>query len=65
MSYVLIKKHDNQHTHIQFAGSFQEQPVTWDTQFFTLDGYNAQESIEKKSLNNFFIFKPVKTMFLN
>jgi len=53
MSYVLIKKYDNQHAHIKFAGSFQNQAVTWDTQFFTLEGYNAQESIENKSLKQF------------
>ncbi len=54
MSYVLIKKYDNQHTHIKFAGSFQDQAVTWDTHFFTLDGYNAQESIKNESLKQFF-----------
>jgi len=46
MSYVLIKKYDNQHAHIKFAGSFQNQAVTWDTQF-------SQESIENKSLKQF------------
>jgi len=53
MSYILIKKYDNQHSHIKFSGSFQDQAVTWDTRFFTLDGYNAQESIKNKSQKQF------------
>lgn len=46
MSYELIKQYDSQHTHIKFNGSFQGKTVTWDTQFFTLNGHNSQENIK-------------------
>lgn len=58
MSYQLIKQYDNQHTHIKFTGSFQDHAITWDTHFFTLDGYNSQHSIENKSLKQFLYIEP-------
>lgn len=61
MSYLLIKQYDNQHTHIKFAGSFQDHAVTWDTHFYTLNGYNSQESIENKSLKQFLYIEPGDT----
>ena len=43
MSYKLIKQADTQFAHLQFEGPFQGQTVTWDTHFFTLQGYQSQQ----------------------
>ena len=55
MTYTLIKQVNTQYAHIKFAGSFQGKTVTWDTHFFTLDGYssenNDEENITKQFIN--------------
>ena len=45
MSYTLIQQKNSQHAHIKFTGSFQGQTVTWDTHFFTLNGYSKEKNI--------------------
>ena len=55
MSYTLIEQVNTQYAHIKFEGSFQGKTVTWDTHFFTLDGYssetNGEQNITKQFIN--------------
>lgn len=53
MSYKLIQQTDSQLAHIQFEGLFQGETVTWDTHFFTLNGYFAQEEDNNKIQKQF------------
>lgn len=53
MSYTLIQQFNNQVAHIKFNGLFQGKEVTWDTHFFTLQGYMAQENIKDTKLKQF------------
>jgi len=61
MSYELIKKYDNQHTHIKFEGCFQGQLVVWDTHFHTLINYNSQQKITNKVSKQFINIEPSDT----
>ena len=53
MSYTLIEQVNSQYAHIKFEGLFQGKTVTWDTHFFTLDGYSSENSDEKKITKQF------------
>ena len=44
MSYTLIEQVNTQYAHIRFEGPFQGKTVTWDTHFFTLDGYSSEKN---------------------
>lgn len=61
MSYTLIKEYNKQHSHIMFDGSFQGKPVTWDTHFFTLEGYYEKENIQDTNMRQFIDIKPTKS----
>lgn len=54
MTYKLIQQTDNQCAHIQFNGPFQGDTVTWDTHFYTLDGYISQQE-DKAQIKKQFI----------
>jgi len=45
MTYTLIQQLNNKLAHLTFKGPFQGRTVTWDTHFFTLDAYTAQEKV--------------------
>jgi len=53
MPYTLIQQHNTQLAHIKFSGPFQGETVIWDTHFFTLKGYMAQENIKVTKLKQF------------
>lgn len=53
MPYTLIQKFNTQHSHIKFNGTFQGKTVTWNTHFFTLEGYNAKVNIEDTNMKQF------------
>lgn len=58
MTYSLIN-HDSPHfAHIKFDGPFQGRSVTWDTYFFTLKGYIAQNNIKNANLKQFINIEP-------
>lgn len=57
MSYKLIQQTDTQLAHFQFDGSFQGKAVTWDTHFFTLNGYLSQEKNNEKNIKQFIDIK--------
>lgn len=57
MSYTVIKEYNKQHSHIVFDGTFQGKPVTWDTHFFTLNGYNQENNIQDTNLKQFIDIK--------
>ena len=54
MSYTLIEQVNTQYAHIKFEGPFQGKTVTWDTHFFTLDGYSS-ENDDKQNVTKQFI----------
>lgn len=60
MSYKLIKQNDSQLAHIQFEGPFQGKTVTWDTHFFTLNSYVAQQSNKIDTQKQFIDIEPVE-----
>ena len=57
MSYTLIEQVNTQYAHIKFEGSFQGKTVTWDTHFFTLDGYSSIHNHEQKITKQFINIK--------
>lgn len=57
MSYTLIEQVSTQYAHIKFEGSFQGKTVTWDTHFFTLDGYSAENNDEQNITKQFINIK--------
>ena len=59
MSYKLIQQTDSQIAHIQFEGLFQGETVTWDTHFFTLNGYKAQQEDNNKIQKQFIDIEPI------
>lgn len=58
MSYTLIHQFNAQHAHIEFTGHFKGEIVTWDTDFFTLDGFLEEENIKDTNLKQFIDIKP-------
>ena len=60
MPYTLIKKHHDQYCHLSFKGLFQDNEVTWDTHFFTLDGYRLEEDIKNTELKQFIDIQALK-----
>ena len=61
MSYTLINQINNQLAHFSFNGPFQGKTVTWDTHFFTLKGYIAQEKIKNTKLKQFIDIQPIES----
>jgi len=54
MSYTLIEQVNTQYAHLKFEGPFQGKTVTWDTHFYTFDGYsskNKETNITKQFIN--------------
>ena len=61
MTYILIEQFDTQHSHIQFDGDFQGKTVTWNTDFFTLSGYNADKNIQDTKMKQFIQIEPTNS----
>ena len=59
MSYKLIQQTDSQLAHLQFEGPFQGQTVTWDTHFFTLQGYQSQHQHKTSCDKQFIDIEPI------
>ena len=59
MSYKLIQQTDSQLAHLQFEGQFHGQTVTWDTYFFTLQGYQSQHTQEASCDKQFIDIEPI------
>ena len=55
MLYKLINQTNTQLAHLQFEGPFQGETVTWDTRFFTLNGYVAHKKTNKDEMLKQFI----------
>lgn len=64
MTYKIIQQTDPQNAHLQFTGSFQRKTVTWDTHFFTLESYVAQQKCNDKNLKQFINIEPVESNVL-
>jgi len=60
MSYTLIHQFNAQHAHIKFAGSFNGEIVTWDTDFYTLEGFLEEENIKDTNLKQFIDIRPLQ-----
>ncbi len=61
MPYTPIQQHNTQLAHIKFSGPFQGETVIWDTHFFTLKGYMAQENIKNTKLKQFIDIQTAKS----
>lgn len=61
MSYTLIHQFNAQHAHIEFTGDFKGEAVTWDTDFFTLEGFRAEENIKDTNLKQFIDITTIRT----
>lgn len=61
MSYTIINQFNTQHARIEFIGPFKGETVTWDTDFFTLEGFLAKENIKDTNLKQFIDIKPVRS----
>lgn len=59
MSYKLIEQTDTQLAHIQFDGPFQGKTVTWDTYFFTLNGYIEKNKNDNDIIKQFINIEPI------
>ena len=64
MSYKLIQQTGSQLAHIQFEGPFQGKTVTWDTHFFTLQGYQEQQQDEIQAVKQFIDIEPINAVSL-
>ena len=60
MSYKLINQTDTQLAHIQFEGPFQGKTVTWDTHFFTLNGYVAHKKNKDEMVKQFIMIESIE-----
>ncbi len=61
MSYTLIHQFNTQHAHFEFTGNFKSKTVTWDTNFFTLEGFLTKENSKDTNLKQFIDITPVRT----
>ena len=59
MSYTLIHQFNTQHAHVKFTGSFKGEIVTWDTDFYTLEGFLEEENINDTNLKQFIDIRPL------
>ena len=59
MSYKLIQQTDSQLAHLQFEGTFQQKPVTWDTHFYTLQGYQSKNKNASPITKQFIEIEPI------
>ena len=64
MSYTLIQQINDEHAHIKFEGPFQGKNVTWDTNFYTLNAYSAEQNIPSTEQKQFINIEPVDTNIL-
>lgn len=60
MLYKLISQTNTQLAHIQFEGPFQGETVTWDTHFFTLNGYVAHKNNKDEVLKQFIMLESIE-----
>ena len=60
MTYSIIQQTNTQHAHIQFDGPFQGQTVTWNTHFFTFDGYRSKYNRTEPLTNQFIDITPTE-----
>lgn len=61
MTYTLIEQVNTQYAHIKFEGTFQGNTVTWDTHFFTLNGYSAVKKTGQNITQQFINIKESNT----
>ncbi|MDH5599892.1 MAG: hypothetical protein OEY78_01180 [Gammaproteobacteria bacterium] len=64
MSYKILQQTDSQLAHLQFEGLFQGQNVTWDTHFFTLQGYQSLNIDVNQASKQFIDIKPIDSNHL-
>ena len=61
MSYTLIQQNNTQYAHMKFDGPFQGKTVTWDTHFYTLEGYSTEKNIKNIDAKQFLNIKAINT----
>lgn len=58
MPYTLIHQFNTQHAHFRFKADCQGESVTWDTNFYTVEGFRAEKNIENTTLKQFIDIEP-------
>ena len=53
MPYTLIHQFNTQHAHFRFKADFQGKTLTWDTNFYTVEGFRAEKHLENTTLKQF------------
>lgn len=61
MSYILIQPLTTQYVHIEFDGQYKGKTVTWDTHFYTLQGYIAHKNTNNTDLKQFIEIESMQT----
>ena len=54
----MIEQINTQHAHLQFDGPFHGETVTWNTHFFTFDGYRSKNKLAEPVTSQFIDIKP-------
>lgn len=65
MSYSIIQQSNSQHAHLHFDGPFQGDTVTWNTHFFTFDGYCSHHNKTESVTSQFIEIKPKQNNILD
>ena len=65
MPYTLIRQFNTQHAHFSFKGNFQGKPITWDTNFFTVKGFQTTKNSKDPDMRQFIDIEPDKSDVMN
>lgn len=61
MSYTLIHQPDAHYAHLTFNGLFLGNSVTWDTHFYTLQGFYPDEDVNLDNIKQFIDIETIST----
>ena len=61
MTYTLIHQVDSQYAHVTFNGTFLGKTVTWDTDFFTLKGFQDKDDSIHENMKQFINIEPLSS----
>lgn len=59
MPYTLIHQFNKQHAHLSFISDFEGKETTWDTNFFTVEGFQIEKNIINTDFKQFIDIDPI------
>ena len=65
MPYTLIRQFNTQHAHFSFKGEFQGKTVTWDTNFYTTEGFQTSKNTKNPEMRQFIDIEPITSDVMN